>query len=95
MAKMEHGFLSAIHQPERLGEACEYIQNAVDLMGKTSKLGLPNLFSIDFISPYVGIEENLTLGVKVYPNPSNGAFKYSLTNNESNVRIQVYSLVDP
>mgnify|MGYP000862970648 CR=1 FL=1 len=41
IARMGSGYLSRINQPNNLGAACEFVENAVNLAGKESTYGLP------------------------------------------------------
>jgi len=51
VAKRERNFLSAINQPNKLGEECDFQENAVDLQGKISMEGLPNFIASNFLKP--------------------------------------------
>ncbi|WP_051568302.1 T9SS type A sorting domain-containing protein [Crocinitomix catalasitica] len=92
-AKMENGFLAAINNPERIGAACNYEQDAVDLLGRTSRLGLPNLYTVELLLIDLGIKKKEQHDqFAIYPNPSTGVFNYILPENLTQFTIQIYSL---
>ncbi len=65
IAKENRDYLSAIHNPDQIGTACEYEEYAVDLGGNTSLMGLPNFMPFLFYQPSFSVE-NTCLGDTTY-----------------------------
>jgi gliding motility-associated-like protein len=65
IARENRNYLSTIHHPEQRGLQCELEENAIDLQGKASLMGLPNFMPFLFYKPSVSIE-NPCLGDTSY-----------------------------
>jgi gliding motility-associated-like protein len=50
-AKYDEGTLGCINNPNMLGTNCGFVDSAINLLGKTSKLGLPNFIQTYFNPP--------------------------------------------
>ncbi len=55
LARENSPFLGVIEQPNVIGEACNYVEEGVDLLGKTSNLGLPGFVASSLVraEPYI------------------------------------------
>jgi PKD repeat protein len=47
-----NGALSVIQNPKRKGQACNFVSNAIDLQGKSSRFGFPNFIQSYFNLPH-------------------------------------------
>ncbi|MCF6342766.1 MAG: gliding motility-associated C-terminal domain-containing protein [Bacteroidales bacterium] len=56
MARTNRAYLSVIHFPERAGPACDLEENAINLQGKNSLMGLPNFMPYLFYKPSFSVE---------------------------------------
>jgi hypothetical protein len=89
-AKLESTYLAVIHNPEEIGEECNYVSNGVYLGGKTSRLGLPNLYNIMFDAETASIKDvEQAVFLTVYPNPANGEIKIQLPESATYISMEI------
>ena len=62
--------LGVINNPDLGGIACNYVDNAISLGGKTCKLGLPNFVTSYFLPTGVHNPEPFALSFQIFPNPA-------------------------
>ena len=56
IARENRNYLSFIHHPEQSGLSCELEENAINLQGKVSQMGLPNFMPFLFYKPSFSVE---------------------------------------
>jgi len=61
ITRYNYGYVSAINNPNATGTACGYISNAVYLMGKTGRNGLPNIFYYKGFRFFTGSEQTISI----------------------------------
>lgn len=87
-AKRETGFVGVIHNPGLLGSLCSFEDNAIYLGADNAcQFGLQNINQSIFSSSNTTEVVNLNIDdpTEIFPNPSNGKFKISLTDQGQNV----------
>ena len=69
VARFGENYLGVINDPESQGMACNYVDLAVSLSGKTNQYGLPNFITSYFYVPTGMAENDAPDDFLVYPNP--------------------------
>lgn len=77
VALYQSSFLGVINYPDSGGVACNYVDNAVSLNGKTCKLGLPNFITSHFLPKGISSLQPPTSGLQIFPNPVTTEFQIS------------------
>ena len=66
IAKRNNSTLAVIHQPDQLGTACQFEDNAVDLAGRNSKSGLPDRTVSRKDDPEIVLVEKACAGISSF-----------------------------
>lgn len=87
-------FLGAINHPDSLGEACDYVNNAVSLDGRVCQLGLPNMPSQTVLPNTLSAKAPINNDIEfaVYPNPVLDELRIQLPPSISEYQIRIYDL---